>query len=100
MTEPTAKQWRRRALQAEQQVEFLQGVRASEADKEMRQFRELAALRVALKGAQEIKDSNISCDEGAERYGVDRTLISKIRRGRAWHDLTPNPFTGLGALGR
>ena len=52
--EPTAKQWKRRALQAEQQVEFLQGVRASEAGKEMRQFRELAALRVALKEAQEI----------------------------------------------
>lgn len=44
----------RRALQAERQVEFLQGVRASEADQEMRQFRELAALRVALKEAQEI----------------------------------------------
>ena len=52
--EPTAKQWKRRALQAEQQVEFLQGVRASEADQEKRQFRELAALRVALKEAQEI----------------------------------------------
>ena len=52
--EPTLKQWKRRALQAEQQVEFLQGVRASEAGKEMRQFRELAALRVALKEAQEI----------------------------------------------
>ena len=52
--EPTARQWKRRALQAEQQVEFLQGVRASEAGKEMRQFRELAALRVALKEAQEI----------------------------------------------
>ena len=52
--EPTAKQWKRRALQAEQQVEFLQGVRASEAGKEMRQFRELAALRVALKEAQEV----------------------------------------------
>jgi hypothetical protein len=51
--EPTLKQWKRRALQAEQQVEFLQGVRASEADKEMRQFRELAALRVALKEAHE-----------------------------------------------
>ena len=52
--EPTLKQWKRRALQAEQQVEFLQGVRASEAGKEMRQFRELAALRVALKEAQEV----------------------------------------------
>ena len=52
--EPTLKQWKRRALQAEQQVEFLQGVRAMEADKELRQFRELAALRVALKEAQEV----------------------------------------------
>ena len=52
--EPTLKQWKRRALQAEQQVEFLQGVRAREAHDEMRQFRELAALRVALKEAQEV----------------------------------------------
>ena len=52
--EPTLKQWKRRALQAEQQVEFLRGVRAMESVKEMRQFRELAALRVALKEAQEI----------------------------------------------
>lgn len=52
--EPTLKQWKRRALQAEQQVEFLREVRASEADNEMRQFRELAALRVALKEAQEV----------------------------------------------
>ena len=51
--EPTAKQWKRRALQAEQQVEFLQKVRAMEADQEIRQYRELAALRVALKEAQE-----------------------------------------------
>lgn len=52
--EPTLKQWKRRALQAEQQVEFLQGVRAREAETEMRQFRDLVALRVALKEAQEI----------------------------------------------
>lgn len=52
--EPTLKQWKRRALQAEQQVEFLQQVRAHEASNEMRQFRELAALRVALKEAQEV----------------------------------------------
>ena len=52
--EPTLKQWKRRALQAEKQVEFLQEVRAMESGKEMRQFRELAALRVALKEAQEV----------------------------------------------
>lgn len=52
--EPTLKQWKRRALQAEQQVEFLRGVRAIDADTEMRQFREMAALRVALKEAQDV----------------------------------------------
>ena len=52
--EPTLKQWKRRALQAEQQVEFLKEVRAMESAREMRQFRELAALRVALKEAQEV----------------------------------------------
>ena len=52
--EPTLKQWKRRALQAEQQVELLQEVRAMESSHEARQFRELAALRVALKEAQEI----------------------------------------------
>ena len=52
--EPTLKQWKRRALQAEQQVAFLQEVRAMESAREMRQFREVAALRVALKEAQEI----------------------------------------------
>ena len=52
--EPTLKQWKRRALQAEQQVEFLQEVRAREAATEIRQYRELAALRVALKEAQEV----------------------------------------------
>lgn len=51
--EPTLKQWKRRALQAEQQVEFLQGVRAREAHDEMRQFRELAAAKVAIKEALE-----------------------------------------------
>lgn len=52
--EPTLKRWKRRALQAEQQVEFLQEARALESTNEMHQFRELAALRVALKEAQEI----------------------------------------------
>ena len=52
--EPTLKQWKRRALQAEQQVAFLKEVRAIESAMEMRQFREVAALRVALKEAQEV----------------------------------------------
>jgi hypothetical protein len=52
--EPTLKQWKRRALAAEQQVEFLQNVRAMESASGLRQFRELAALRVALAEIAEI----------------------------------------------
>lgn len=54
MTEPTLKQWKRRALQAEQKVEFLKEARSLDKDTELRTYRELAALRVALKEAHEV----------------------------------------------
>lgn len=44
--------------------------------------------------AQEIRLSNDSGPVLAKRFGVDKSLISKIRRGEAWKCLT-NPFRGL-----
>lgn len=44
--------------------------------------------------AQEIRLSNESGPVLAERYGVNRSLISSVRRGTAWKCLT-NPFRGL-----
>jgi hypothetical protein len=44
--------------------------------------------------AQEIRLSNESCATLGERYGVDKSLISKVRRGTAWRVLA-NPFQGL-----
>ncbi len=81
--------------QASQKGNASPGVRLRKAVASAKAHR--ARGKLTMEQAQEIKASSLSCDEGAERYGVDRTLISKIRRGRAWHDLTPNPFTGLGA---
>lgn len=52
--EPTPKQWKRRALQAEMQVDVFQVAQVSYVEHQMRLHRELAALRVALKEAQEI----------------------------------------------
>lgn len=52
--EPTAKQWKRRALQAEMQVDVFQAAQASYVHHQMRLHRELAALRVALKEAQDV----------------------------------------------
>ena len=44
--------------------------------------------------AQEIRLSNESCTALGARYGVDKSLISKVRRGTAWKVLA-NPFQGL-----
>ena len=54
MTEPTAKQWKRRAIKAEETVTLLQSIRASEAAVELQMVHELAAARVALR---EIEDA-------------------------------------------
>lgn len=54
MTEPTLKQWKRRALKAEAQVDFLQSVRAMEANQELQASRERAAQKVALDEIREI----------------------------------------------
>lgn len=51
--EPTPKQWKRRALHAEQQMERMQLLRAHESANEIRTSREICALRVALKEAHE-----------------------------------------------
>lgn len=44
--------------------------------------------------AHEIRLSDESGPVLAERYGVNRSLISKVRRGDAWRPLS-NPFGGL-----
>ena len=52
--EPTLKQWKRRAMAAEERADFLQTLRAGEAAKELSMAREIAALRVAMKEIQEV----------------------------------------------
>lgn len=46
--------------------------------------------------ANAIRDSADTEVNLAKRYGVNRSLIGRIRRGDAWRDYT-NPFSGLGA---
>lgn len=52
-TQPTIKQWKLRAVKAEQLVEFLKKARATDAQTEMDLWMELSALRVALNEAHE-----------------------------------------------
>lgn len=49
MSEPTLKQWKRRALAAEEELATIQKMRRFDAEQEMDMARENAALRVALR---------------------------------------------------
>jgi hypothetical protein len=52
--ELTLKQWKRRALKAEAQLEFIQNVRSLEAQQELTAARERAAQKVALDEIREV----------------------------------------------
>lgn len=53
MTEPTLKQWKRRALVAEAECEKLRQLRTFDKETEMSAAREMYTYRVALKEAQD-----------------------------------------------
>lgn len=53
MTEPTLKQWKRRALAAEEELATIKKLRAFDAAQEMKMARENATLRVALREVQD-----------------------------------------------
>ena len=54
MTEPTLKQWKRRALKAEAELESIRKIRALEHQNELPNHRKNAAMKVAL---DEMKDT-------------------------------------------
>ena len=53
MSEPTLKQWKRRALVAEEDLAKIREMRAFDKEQEMKDARENAVLRVALREIQE-----------------------------------------------
>ena len=55
MTEPTLKEWKRRALKAEEELSIITGIRQFDGQRELNMARENAALRVSLR---EIMDAS------------------------------------------
>lgn len=51
--------------------------------------------KLTLEQAREIRASSDSGPVLALRYGVNKSLINRIRSGDAWRDYTGNPFAGL-----
>jgi len=52
--------------------------------------------KINIEQAREIRCSDESGPILAERYGIGKGLIARIRRGEAWREFS-NPFAGLGA---
>lgn len=67
MTELTLKQWKRRALAAEEELDIVSGMRNFDAEREMAMARENATLRVALREIQDA--SNWAYGRVADKLG-------------------------------
>lgn len=55
-----------------------------------------AAGKLTMQKAREIRMRTEAAHVLAPIYGVDKSLINKVRSGRAWRDMS-SPFAGLGA---
>ena len=53
-------------------------------------------MQANMEKAQEIRASDKPCHVLALVYGVDKSMVSRVRRGEAWRDYS-SPFAGLGA---
>lgn len=53
--------------------------------------------KLSMEDAQAIRASTEDLKTAAERYGVTRSNISFIRRGKTFRDYSASPFAGLGA---
>ena len=68
MNEPSPKQWKRRALAAEEELATINKMRAFDAGREIEMARENATLRVALREIQDA--SNWAYGAIADKLGV------------------------------
>jgi hypothetical protein len=51
--------------------------------------------KLTMEQAREIRESDMTCEQAAEMYGVHKSRVSQIRRGDAWREYVANPFAGL-----
>lgn len=51
--------------------------------------------KLSMEKARAIRASTENDHAEAKKYGVDHSLISKVRRNKAWVEAETNPFAGL-----
>jgi hypothetical protein len=59
-------------------------------------WRESGRTKITIEIARAIRCSSDSGPVESKRYGIDKAMISRIRRGEAWREFS-TPFSGLGA---
>ncbi len=57
--------------------------------------RRARGTKLSIDAAREVRSSDLSCREEAEKRGVTYQMISRIRQNQSYADV--NPFAGLGA---
>lgn len=62
----------------------------------VKKWRREKPLKLTMEKAREIRNDPRGGPELAEEYGISRSLVSAIKRGRYWAE-AGNPFAGLGA---
>ncbi len=58
-------------------------------------FKRRTSAKLTQEQADAIRCSDRPSREEAKIYGVDKSLICRIRSGKAWVNLSANPFAGL-----
>lgn len=59
-------------------------------------YKRTHSAKLTLEQAREIRSSPETGAALARQYGVDKSLVSMIRLGKSWREMT-SPFAGLGA---
>ena len=53
--------------------------------------------KLSVEKAQEIRESTETGAKLAIKYGVDESIVNRVRRGLLWKNYAATPFAGLGA---
>lgn len=68
--------------------------KAAKSTEQLIARRQRADVKLDVQKAREIRESVETGPVLAEKYGISRSLVNKIKRGEYWRDTT-SPFSGL-----
>lgn len=61
------------------------------------EFKRVTVAKITLDEAREIRSSDEVNWVLADRYGIDKSQVARIKNGTAWREFHQSPFAGLGS---